>query len=669
MGFKKVNQDDLKINASTNFLGMPIREVGKLVQTKKREKVIDSNALGSLSEILVLNEEFLEYHHNYDGSRKNLAGYGNIVIFNNSLKDRIWDSYLKFSGTQFEKQDSEKGMNLGIFDPNSNKILKYEIVNSEILPDLVIVNEQIENLSQEINIVGSNTNEEASHINNNHKNYVLLLGSENKVKFRIFIENISSSVLENIKLKKYFSNQFYDIEFSGSLGKDFEITSNYVECPIKNLNPGEKTEIILLANIFPKRKEDIRTGRIELSLNLKNYTISEVEIENFSAYSHAMHAINKTEKEHAPNHWQCSLIFENHSDFKMKLNSVLILDKSRKDTYLNLNFGDTPRIIVPGETYKTDEFDFVDEKEPTFSRKVEYSVDYNVEKNSMITVQYEDSIFKVVNIILKKKMLEQEIKSFEETEVDTEFVVKNQGTLPVKGIKAQERIPADFLPPRDIEAFKILNSSGNIEIEDIEIKITPDDEDPTHQHLLELNLNLKNNHAITLIEVDDFIEIKHPLKAVTPDYQKEYEFPIKVTSYYMKYNHSENDEFYVTKNQLDKMVETQIKISHKRRKLMIGKEIFPGRDSSEFAIFITAKNGSNIKLNDVNITDAFPYTFELISSNIDHELSKADKSGEHKITFNLDTILPYQEREIMYYLKNITGKEIKYSDLESFFIG
>lgn len=669
MGFKKVNQDELKTNSGPSFLGMPIREVGKIVQTKKREKRIDSSSIGSISEILILNEEFLEYQYQNYGKRKALAGYGNIVVFNNSLKDRIWDTFLKFTGTQFHNQDSEKGMHLGIFEPNSNKILKYEIVNSEILPDLVTVNESIENMSQDIKNVKNSDFDEENTIFDNQINHMLLLGRENKVKFSISVENISSITIENVKLKKQFSNNFYDLDFKGSLSKDIEITSNYVECTVKNLNPGEKVEIILLANIFPKKKENIRTGRIEVSFNLKNQTISEVEINHFSAYSHAMHAIRKTEKEFAPNQWDCSLVFGNHSDFKMKLNSILILDKTKKNKLLELDFSDKVVMMAPGESYKTEYFDYQDEREPTFSRKVDYSVDYKVEKNSMITVQVEDNMFKVANAMIKKKIIEREIKSFEESKVNTEFIVNNRGTMPIKGIIAQERIPADFLPPREVSNFKFLNSSGELKLEDIYLRISPDDDDPTHEHVLELNINLETNHGSTLIGVDDFLEVKYPLTAVTPNYEKDYEFPLEIQSYYSKFLESEIEEYYVITNNIADMEKSSLKVTHKRRKLMIGKEIFPGRSSNEFAIYITAKNGSNIKLSDVSVTDTFPDSFELVSSNIDHKLSKVDKSGERRISFSLDILQSYQEREIMYYLKNITGKEIRFSELESFFIG
>ena len=102
---------------------------------------------------------------------------------------------------------------------------------------------------------------------------------------------------------------------------------------------------------------------------------------------------------------------------------------------------------------------------------------------------------------------------------------------------------------------------------------------------------------------------------------------------------------------------------------MVGKQIYPGRNANEFAIYIIAKNGSSMKLNDVNITDSFPGSFEMISSNTEHKLSKSKNNGEQNISFTIDTLLPYQEREITYYLKNKAGKGVKSSELESFFVG
>ena len=675
MGFKKIDQDELKTKISPNFLGIPIREGGKLIQKSHREKKIELSYTGSTSEVLILNEEFLDFHYQNNRARKEVTGNGNISIFNNSVKDRIWDANLQFSGSQFDNQKTENNLNLGIFEPNSNKVLKYEIVNSDDLPDLIEVNENIEYLSEEIKII-KNDYEELDVIEidtmkkGNKKNYLLLLGKENKVKFSIDIVNISTSIIENIKFKKSFTENFYDLEFNSNKGKEFKVTRNSIECSLNNLNPGEQAEITIIAKVFPKKKENIKTGNIEITFNLSNKVISGVKINHFSAYSHAMHAIKKSEKNHAPNNWQCSLIFENHSDFKMKIKSVLVYDKTKSKKILDLDFKESGNTIInPRGKYKTEYFDFIDEKEPTFSRKVEYSVEYKTERNSMITSRYDDSFFTVANFAIKKKLSEDEIKSYEETLLSSKIVINNHGTVPINGLQIIERIPEDFLPSRNISDYTLYRSSGKLDIQEIELSLKPDDDDPSHEHTIELNINLNNDVLKSVIEVEDFLELKYPLKAITPDYKKDYGFPLNVSAFYPKYENSHSKEFYMITNKLSDMEKSSIQISHKRRKVMIGKQIYPGRSTNEFAIYIVAKNGSSMKLNDVNITDTFPDSFELISANIEHELSKPNKNGEHNISFTIDTLLPYQEREIMYYLKSVSGKEAKYSELESFFVG
>ncbi|KKM84834.1 hypothetical protein LCGC14_1295230, partial [marine sediment metagenome] len=365
MGFKKVDNNDLKTKMSPNFLGMPIREGGKLVEKTYRKNEIESSYTGLFSEILILNEEFLDFHYSTDGRRNSSEGNGNISIFNNSIKDRLWDAKLQFSGSQFNDQNIENNIELGIFEPNSNKVLKYDIVSPEELPDLVKVYENIENLTEDLNFSTNSLSD--SNLNENRvRNHLLLLERENKIKFSISIVNVSNSILEKIKFKKYFPNNFYDTEVESEKIKDFKITKTFIECPLPNLKPGETLEIIILSKVFPKKKEKITTGKLNLTFNLPNKVLSGVKINKFSAYSHAMHAIKKVEKNYAPNHWQCSLIFENHSDFKIKLKSILIYDKSKSKKILDLDLGATgDTIILPRGKYVSSYFDFIDEKEPT----------------------------------------------------------------------------------------------------------------------------------------------------------------------------------------------------------------------------------------------------------------------------------------------------------------
>ncbi|MFW9988628.1 MAG: hypothetical protein ACFFC3_08230 [Candidatus Odinarchaeota archaeon] len=675
MGFKKIDIDELKTKAGSNLLGIPIREGGKLIQKSHREKKIESSYIGTTSELLILNEEFLEYDYYNNGTRKDVIGNGNISIFNNSVKDRIWDANLQFSGSQFDNQKAENNLNLGVFEPNSNKVLKYEIINSKDLPDLINITESIENLNEDIGIFRNSY--EDSELNEHEilekgmdKNYLLLWGKENKVKFTINIFNNSSSTLDNIKFKKSFADAFYDLEFKCDKSKEFKVKRNSIESSLKIITPGEGVDIVIYAKIFPRKKENVKTGNIELIFNLSNKVISGVTIDHFSAYSHAMHAIKKTEKIHEPNNWKCSLIFENLSDFTLKLKSIQIFDKDKRNKILDLDsIALRKQEIKPHGKYKTDSFYFVDEKEPIFSRKVEYSVGYTTDKNSMITTRYEDNYFLIAHSTTKKKLSDQEIKSFEETSLYSQITINNQGTIPIRSLQIIERIPENFLPSRNISDYLLNKSSGKLKNEELELKIKPDDEDSSHEHTVELNINLKTNNLKSLIDVDDFLELKYPLKAVNPDYKRDYNFPLSIYLFYSKYKDSNRKEYYMISEDLSKMDKSKIRITHKRRKVTIGKQIYPGRSSNEFAIYIIAKNGSNMKLNDVNITDSFPDSFEMISSNLEYKLSKSKKNGEQKISFTVDTLLPYQEKEIMYYLKSITGKDIKSSELESFFVG
>ncbi|MFX0006830.1 MAG: hypothetical protein ACFFAV_08885, partial [Candidatus Hermodarchaeota archaeon] len=601
------------------------------------------------------------------------SGNGNISIFNNSIKDRIWDANLQFSGSQFDNQDKENAINLGIFEPSSNKVLKYEIVNSDDLPDLITINENIESMSEEITHEESEFYDEDKSRGDNKKHHLLLLGQENKVKFKLDIANVSNSILENIKFKKLFVTNFYDFQFECSKSNEFRIVKNTVECNINSLNPGEKATVHITAHIFPKKNENIKTGKVELTYNLTSKVLSGVKINHFSAYSHAMHAIEKTEKHDAPNHWECSLLFENHSDFKLKLNSILVYDKNKSTKFLDINFNtDGTTVINPRGIYKTQVFGLIDEKEPMFSRKVDYSVGYRTESNSMITERFDDSIFKLVKILVKKKLPEEEIKSFEEATLNSEIIINNQGTVPINGLRIVENIPEDFLPPQNTSDFKLSNSSGKIDINDININSIPYDEDHSHKHTFEISINLETNTGKSIINSEDYLEFKYPLRAISPDYQKDYDFNTKVYAYYPMYEKSGLEVpsgHYILMNDLLNKDTTSLKISHIRRKLMIGKQIFPGRSNDEFAIYIVAKNGSNIKLNNVDITDAFPSSFELISSNLEHKINKSKNNGEQKISFKIDSIPPYQEKEIMYYLKNVSGKDVSQSELESFFIG
>lgn len=674
MGFKCISQTELRTKMGSNFLGVPLNFMEEIRQEGKFESkgVQISKTAEKISEILIVNNESLEIHYDNTMKRKSADGYGNISIINNSYKDRMWDTRIQILGSQYSNLDSQSDMNLGIFEPQTNKNIRYNIDNLDNLQDPLKINETIEILNEEIKTFKNLTE---IFDNNQDNRYLLLYGQENVVKFLIILKNASNYIIKDIHAEKEVPKIFYDLECTSDSQADIKIKNNKLSWNLRELKPGENRNLVIVAKIIPEKKEKIRTGTINITYELDDYVVTGTEIKEFSAYSHAKHVIDVEEKETEPNQWECSFIFANHSDFTMHLKNILITDKAKSTKYVDLDLTSEHNNVIlrPGETFGTNKWELHAENEPKFSRKIVYSLDYAVEKNTIVSLKVEDNVIEVIGFYFEKDISQKEIKSFEVSELYNKIVIRNTGIVPIKGIIINETIPEDFKPAIDVAQFKLKNASGEFKLDDINLNITPQDDDPSKEHTLELIINLKDNQIRDLIGINGFLELSYPIQAITPDYNKAYEFPLEVSCYYARGKNQEQNElneYYVVNHTLSDMKKPTIKITHKRRNLAIGKEIFPGRDTDEFAISITVINNSNVAVKDVLITDTIPNTFELVSSNTENKVSKSDKENEYIISFSIENVLAYQEKEIMYYLKNISGKEVNYSeDLESYFFG
>jgi len=678
MGFKKISHDELKTKSGFNLIGLSLSQT-----THSRDLYDDSSAketysesVKKVSEISIVNEEVLDFQYNYDRSRKSLHGYGNLSVNNNSAKDRIWDTRLEFSCSKHTSIGEENEVVLGIFEPKTSKSVKFDFISTEEISDLICIDEEIEIMNDKIESIKTeleNSEEDINFLNLKRTN-ILLLGRENLIRYTIVIRNISSSIIEEIEFRKALFKDFYDFQVSDQTSKNLVIGRNSMECSVNKLHPGENAIIQFSIKVMPNKSQKIRTGIIETSFKVRGNVISEVNVNKFTAFSHAFHAINKSEVSNKPNHWKCSLIFENHSDYLMDLRTILITDKSKTEEYINLDFktSNSKTLINSGENYQTDEWETEGEIEPSFFRKIEYSVNYNFKKNSTIKTYFADEVFEIVDFKIEKLFPKTEIKSFEESVIINKIFIKNNSSIPMHAVVVKEVVPEDFLLPMDKESYTLTNNSGKINPDSYTINIIPSNDDPSMMHVLELEVNLSQNNLKYSVEKNDTLEIKYPLRAISPDNEKSYDFPLEINAYFPKYHESGNErikEYHVINENLDRDAIPSLNVSHKRRNIMIGKEIFPGRSSDEFAINITIKNKSNAFIKDINISDTFPESFKLISSNIDHKISKSSDNHNQTINFNIPNITPYQEMEIMYYLKTFEGKDVNFTELESYFYG
>ncbi len=498
--------------------------------------------------------------------------------------------------------------------------------------------------------------------------HFLLLGKENSILYNISIENTSSSSeIKDIHFAKQFLKDFYDIKIKSSLKSDIKLDLNKLGWYIIKLDPQEKAELQITLKFKPTVKQLIGSGDNELSFIQEDILLSGSDITNFSAYSHAIHVIKKKEMEENPNSWLCSFFLKNNSDFNMNLLSILVMDRNKDKIYTNLEFlSKESNMIPPGGNYQTDFWELENETEPQFSRKVKYSVTHETKKLTKYHIFTEQNYFDIVDIQFEKSFSEKEIKSFEESEFINSIYIKNTGNVPINSLIIKEIIPSDFLPPLDYSEFQLRLSSGNIFDNILNVHISPRDEIYSNKHNVEILINLVNYQSEFSINPNEFMEINYKIKAIKPNYKKSYQFPLELIGFYSA--SSTSKMFKQLKMNLSETNLPKLKVSHQRRNIEIGKEIYPGRSIDEFAISILIKNNSDLKANDVQISDTIPNAFEIVSSNIGHETDESDQDNCYLISFNIESVLPYEEKEIRYYIRNISGEKFEYKELESFII-
>ena len=61
-------------------------------------------------------------------------------------------------------------------------------------------------------------------------------------------------------------------------------------------------------------------------------------------------------------------------------------------------------------------------------------------------------------------------------------------------VVVKEVVPEDFLLPMDNTSYTLTNNSGTITPDSYTVNITPNNDDPSMMHVLELEVNLSQNN-------------------------------------------------------------------------------------------------------------------------------------------------------------------------------
>ncbi len=569
-------------------------------------------------------KEKIALYQERDGSlstSKETTRTGKIEILNNSDKDRLWDIDLKFENVS-QTDITDESFSVKELDPETSKEIEYAF-EGDVISKLSV--------EEFISTAGDPDIE----------SYSLSVGAENEIFMRVTIKNSEYEEVSKIGVFKFIPDEFTNPQILGQSLGNAEIKDkdgkNYAHWEIEKLDSNEEATLDLRLNVYIDSKETkIRTGEVAFKY-ITSESVSGIKIGSFDAYTNNSYNIITSEIDDEPNTYECKFIFENTSEFMIRLvNADVYNEDDSSIKYVDIDPNEIPEIPAGGK-WESNAWTFTaeDGEYPTFKTKVEFFTIADHQIATKIKVNISDlelavaALDGVINYSIDK------LPSFKITPFNISGKVTNTGGAPLNEVSLVEEIQAEFLPPKPSQVEVYLN--GNIiEVPVDAIKIEPDDQDPGVEHTVTVSLeNLKDTDAGSL-QPDENIEFKYPITAYNPTKETLYKANAKLSA-----------NTYPPGKPIEIRAEPiEIMVEHIRRNIAKGKDIQALATEGEFQITLSIKNMGESELTNYRLKEKV--ASGLILSDVSHEAKISEKDGNKILAWKFETIAPDEVFAVTY---------------------
>ncbi|HUU77993.1 MAG TPA: hypothetical protein VMX55_06570 [candidate division Zixibacteria bacterium] len=571
-------------------------------------------------------QEKIELFYDRDGSRstKDSVKSGYIEILNQSQKDRLWDIDLKleeYSQTNLK----EKSFQIQELDPQDSKQFEYTFeadIESEIAID------------EFISTIGDPEVESYSLVNN----------ADNDIFMKIKVKNNSVEEISNISLSKLLPTEFKNIQIlDQSIGNSDIKTKNgsqIVFWEIEKLSHDEEAILDLRVQIYIEDKETkIRSGGISASYLSPKIT-SGLKIGSFDAYTNNSFNIVSSELEDEPNSYECKFVFENKSEFALRLVNADVYHKDDVNTkFIDIDPEEIP-VIQAGGTWESKQWIYTSEEGtyPSFKSKVEFYTIADHQINTEIKYNLADIELAVAALDGNVTYSTDKLQSFKVTPFTISGKITNVGGAILNEVTLVENIQHTFLPPK-LEEIKVMINGKPFEISYDAVTIEPDNLDPTNDHTVTIELkNLKDTDKGALKPGDE-IEIKYPITAFKPTKDILYRADATLSA----------NTYPPGKPIVIKADPIEIEVVHVRRNIAKGKDIQALDNEGEFEITLTVQNLGKSDLTNYVLTEKV--ASGLILEDISDKADVENKGDSKILTWKFDTIAAGETIEVKYKIK------------------
>jgi hypothetical protein len=634
---------DLQDALTSMDLGADIQEPG-IVEIPIEEIPItdvEAQSKGVASNFFVQMTEEGQFTLDPQKQIKHAEVKGQLLLKNLGKEDRIWDINIRLDNIKATTL-KENNYHINELGPDKTWETEYNVKGQKELP--LLFEERIFTSPKKIK-----------------PNPTLIPNQKTMLEFVFHLENSDQHSIINIQMEKEIPEIFTDLKLLGEIPPNTElnVSDHKIKWKILNLEPKQEIELKIQAKIIPTTTKSVKTGSVQISFTQMSNFYSDIILEDISSISKNMYYIEKDEQERNPGQWTCRLIFENRSEFPLLLENAEIFSGSVKSEQKATVFRAINEIIGPADNeWTSEDWVIISEAIPTFGKTVKFKIIPSTTISFIANVKFEEVELPIIWAEVKKSYSTDNVASYSTTPITIESTITNLGAAQINDITIEEFIPENFTPPsiKDIEILldgKTLTPSEqklNFKIDRI-----PDSEDSSQPHQIFFELKALNN-SIGTIETNSELKIIYRTKAVNPPPDKIFNFPITVTC------NTDPPESSL-KITPDMVSIPEISVTHKRRKLTVGKSVSPGSAPGEYEIEMVFKNRGNTPIENAVISDLVPVNFSVIDSQPEAKMSKLDE--ETILEWNFEHIEPGKKIELAYKIKG-TG-DYKTSDAEIFY--
>jgi hypothetical protein len=549
---------------------------------------------------------------------------GEISVQNPSAKDRVWDLELMLNTTD-NTNLKDKKITIKELAPSAVQKIKY-------LPKL--------DVRRDIEIT-----EFVSALNNPQiESYTLALNVDNEIYTSIALKNSGAEKIREIHVKKEIPSGFSrssitktdlgktrtestKIKYYNEKSQIEEHDVNAIIWDIESLDPGVTVKMYLKFFIRSNdKKQKVRNGRIMVEY-ISPSTFSNIKIDKFQGYSHNNFYINTEELEAEPNKYKCQFVFENKSEFAVKLTDVIVGDsKDKNQKFVNLTqkeiafLSENEKWSSPNWEYKS-----IDGTNPCFPVKTMFSILPMSQIETIQTVNIADIELYVAALDGFLKYDVTEIPSFKLTPFNAHLQLENVGSAPLDQVVLTDVVPKGFLAPAPEEVVMLYNGK-EINLPKNAIKYEPGTSGSSQDHAMSISLkDLRYglNDEILAMSSDekankakaegieegnwgfkpgDKIELKYAITADRPS--KSVTFNPNVYAAGNTYPAGKPIEFILSSTAV------AIPVTHMRKSFISGKELIATGVNGEFIVDLYIFNNAKYDMHQYKMEDIVPSGFK-----------------------------------------------------------